>query len=152
MRVVMEVLSSSPKGGEVSQMTTTLEQQHVTLEHTDIHRALDIPPVTPTPEEPRGRRQWGKWVALGASAGLLGLAVGYGVAAWNYTDEINQLENQTQLMTQVPFGGFSSEYGAAREHLAQAEIAAARLPIAFDNTYSAPREHLAQAQIMAEQS
>jgi hypothetical protein len=143
---------SPPKGGEVSQVTTTLEEQQTMLEHTDIHRALDIPPVTPTPEKPRGRRQWGKWVALGASAGLVGLAIGYGVAAWNYTDEINQLENQAQVMTQVPFGGFSGEYGAAREHLAQAQIADARLPTAFDNTYSAPREHLAQAEIMAEQS
>jgi hypothetical protein len=131
-------------------MTTTLEQQNTMLDQTDIHRALDIPPVTPTSEATRPKRHWGKWVALGASAGLLGLAVGYGAAAWNYTDEINQLESQAQVMTQVPYGGFASEYGAAREHLTQADIAAARLPTSFDTTYSAPREHLVRAQIMDE--
>jgi hypothetical protein len=138
------------EGGEVSKMTTTLEQQSTVLDQTDIHAALDIPPVTPPTETTRPRRQWGKWVALGASAGLLGLAVGYGAAAWNYTDEINQLESQAQVMTQVPYGGFAGEYGAAREHLVLADIAAARLPTGFDTTYSARREHLVRAQNMEE--
>jgi hypothetical protein len=143
------------RGGEVSEMTTTLKPQTqttpepvTTLEHVDIHRALDIPTTPPVAAEPPRRRWAGKTLAVGLTAALLGLAAGYGAAAWNYNDQVNRLENQTQLMTQVPFGGFSSEYGAAREHLAQAEIVAARTPQTFTNEYSAPREHLVLAEIM----
>jgi hypothetical protein len=136
-------------------MTTTLRPQTetvpepvTTLEHVDIHQALDIPTTPPAAAEPPRRRWAGKTLAVGLTAALLGLAAGYGAAAWNYSDQVDRLENQTQLMTQVPFGGFSSEYGAAREHLAQAEVAAARTPLTFTNEYSAPREHLVLAEIM----
>ena len=148
LNVVVEARSIT-RGGEVSSMTTTLTTQKTpvtTLEHVDIHRALEIPPVAA--EQKRPRRWLNKTTAIGITAAVLGLAVGYGAAAWNYSDQIDRLENQTQLMTQVPFGGFSSEYGAAREHLAQAQIVAARTPLTFTNEYSAPREHLVLAEIM----
>jgi hypothetical protein len=150
MRVVVDVHSTA-RGGEVSSMTTTLKAQTpttpvTTLEHVDIHRALEIPPVAAAEKPPR--RWMNKTVAIGLTAAVLGVGVGYGAAAWAYSGQIDQLENQAQITTSVPFGGFSGEYGAAREHLAQARIANAAMP-AFGTSYSAPREHLAQAEIAA---
>jgi hypothetical protein len=148
MRVVVDARFTT-RGGEVSSMTTNLTTQTPTtpvLEHVDIHRALEIPPVAAAMKPPR--RWMNNTVAIGLTAGALGLAVGFGTAAVAYNNQINELENQSQIMTSVPFGGFNGEYGAAREHLAQARIANAAMP-AFDTSYSAPREHLTQAEIAA---
>jgi hypothetical protein len=110
-------------------MTTTTQGKETTgvdveklleLEHVDIHKALGIPPVPPTAEGARVR-PWRRFVAVGVLAGVAGLAAGYGVAAWSYGQDISALERQASLTTTVPFGGFQSEYGAVREHVALAD-------------------------------